>query len=51
VLQQSAGHPEVSGRVIDFLADHDFAIEITQDGSGQVTATVEAQARDEPGSA
>ena len=50
-LQQPAGHPEVPGRVIDFLADHDFAIAMTQDGSGQVTATIEAQARDEPGSA
>lgn len=46
-LQQTAGHPESPGRVIDYLPTHDFELVITGIGRGKASATVKAQARDD----
>jgi hypothetical protein len=44
-LQQTTGHSDFAGRVIDYLPTHDFDVVITKVEPGEISATIKAQAR------
>jgi hypothetical protein len=46
-LQQNAGHPELPGRMLDYLPTHDFEVIIAGAKSGEISAIIKAEARND----